>query len=145
MGGYLHARSRLHAWHVAWIGFGKYISSHPRDIQITQSAGWLIPARTAQENPSKMTTLSLKYMEIRLRLALRLLLDRRELELLAQAILEGLPLPEIGVLVPRKDAHPRLHVVVQPQYDVVLLGHLARRVRDLVLGALVLEGKFPAA
>lgn len=77
---------------------------------------------------------------------LRLLrLDGRQCKLLAYPVLELLPHAVVPqVLVPRQGAHPRLDVVVQPQDDVVRLGDLARRVRDLVLGALVLDGEFTA-
>lgn len=54
-----------------------------------------------------------------------LLLDRRQRELLAQVVSESLPPPKISVLVPGQKAHPRLHIVVQPQHDVILLGNLA--------------------
>ena len=48
-------------------------------------------------------------------------------------------------MIPRQGAHPRLDVVVQLERDVVRLGDLARGVRDLVLGLLVLERQLAAA
>ena len=75
-------------------------------------------------------------------LALVLLLQRRQREELADALAQLLPAPDITVLVPREDAHPRLHVVVHLERDLVRLGDLARRVRDLVLGLLVLEREY---
>jgi len=71
-----------------------------------------------------------------------LLLKGRERELFAQTAAQLLPQTIVGVLIPRENADPGLHVVVQAQCYVLGLGDLARRVCDLILGALVLEGEF---
>lgn len=73
-----------------------------------------------------------------------LLLNRRQLEALAHPVLERLPVPVVDVLVPRKQAHPRLDVVVQAQGDVVGRGELAGGVGDFVLVTLVFEDEFTA-
>src|SRR5690606_34026600 len=73
-----------------------------------------------------------------------LLLNCWQSKLLAHVVAQHLPPAKVGILVPRQEADPRLHVVVHAQHHVVLLGNLARRVRDLVLGALVLDGELAA-
>lgn len=73
-------------------------------------------------------------------LGLVLPLDGGKPEGLADAAAHPLPEGEVDVLVPGQGADPGLHVVVDAERHVVRLGDLARRVRDLVLWALVLEG-----
>lgn len=68
-------------------------------------------------------------------------LDSREAKQPADAALEGVPLEEVDVLVPREEADPGLGVVVEAQADVVEVGELARGVGDVVLWALVLEAE----
>lgn len=71
-----------------------------------------------------------------------LLLDGGQLKDLAHAALDGLPEPQVPVLVPGQDADPGLDIVVQAELDVVGLGDFARGVGDLVFGPLVLDGEF---
>ena len=69
-------------------------------------------------------------------------LDSREREELAQSTLEFLPIPDVDILIPAQDAHPRLNVIVQPKLDILCLSNLAIRVRNLVLGLLVLQPQY---
>ena len=72
-------------------------------------------------------------------LGIGLRLNSRKGKGLARAAFDGVPIPETQVLVPGHDADPGLDAVVEAEAHVVRLGDLARGVRDLVLGALVLE------
>lgn len=66
-------------------------------------------------------------------------LHGREVERLAHASRDRLPLVELELRRPGQHADPRLHVVVQLQRNVVRVGELARRGRDGVLSLLILE------
>lgn len=66
-------------------------------------------------------------------------LDTRENKTLALPSLQSIPSPQIRSVRPHQRSDPGLHIPLQRQRGVFPLGHLARDVRDLVLGLLVAQ------
>lgn len=63
----------------------------------------------------------------------------RELELFTHTLFHGIPPADDSVHVPRKQANPRLYVVVKLERHVIDIGNLAGRMGDLVFRPLVFE------